>query len=405
MPLVLTAPQGVDGSPVDLVTPQGLQRAVVDNLATGSGRILREIYFVGGVKHTISALGTQITASTVWPDATSVQGGFYRFWLVPGGCGGSRGQRQVLSSARGRGGIGGGSVVDRMFPAGEILQYVNDVYAGSAPILVGTRGLGAAGIPAGNTAVAGARGTLGTLSAFGALLAAYPGGLEAIAQGLPGAGGGWLGPGETNKSGDATGGMPNSNLASAEKDGSFGGGHGPGVTNDPATNRVGGGVYGGGGGGTGNSEVATNAGARPAGSSQFGVPGSGAGGGVNTAIPVGGKGGDAGRRGIDLAQAEPPAAFVGGGPVGGAGAVDGNSVAGADGRPGILGLYPGESGAGSGGVVAVVAGPDRQVARGGDGAFPGGCGGSSGEAFPFAANIAIDRGGNGADGVVVIDTF
>lgn len=393
-----TGPAGPAG-PAGATGPMGPTGA-----SGGAARILREIYFADGSKQTISSSGTVNTTSAVWPDATSVlTGGAYRFWLVPGGNGGGRGSRQLLSSTPGSGGVGGGAVFDRTIANAEIMAYVAAV-GGSVAITVGVKGAGAAALASGTSSVARARGTQGTLSAFGSLFAAYPGGLEAVANGLPGAGGGWLGPGETNASGDATGGMPNGNTPSAEKDGGFGGGHGPGVTNDPATNRVGGSVYGGGAGGTSNSEVGTAAAARPAGSSQFGVPGSGSGGGVNTALTAAGKGGDAGRRGINLTQAQPPAAFVGGGPVGGNGGVDADSQPGADGTAGILGLYPGESGAGSGAVITTAAGA-RTVARGGDGGFPGGCGGASGEAFPFSGAIAISRGGNPADGVVVIDTF
>lgn len=397
-----TGPAGPTGPKGDT----GAQGPTGPTGAAGSGgaRQLREIYFADGSKQTISASGTVTTTSSVWPDANSVlTGGTYRLWMVPGGNGGARGNRQLLSSSPGPGGPGGGSVFDRTFANAEIMAYVA-LLGGSVPITVGVKGVGAAALAAGVTTVALALGTQGTKSAFGGLAAAYPGGLPAVAVGLPGAGGGWLGPGQNNATGDATGGMPNSNLASAEKDGSFGGGHGPGVTNDPSTNRVGGAVYGGGAGGTSNSEAGTGGNARAAGSSQFGVPGAGAGGGVNTAIPSGGKGGDAGRRGINPTQAEPPAAFVGGGPVGGNGAVDGNGQPGADGAAGILGLWPGESGAGSGAVITTIAGT-RAVARGGDGGFPGGSGGSSGGAFPFSGAISIDRGGNAADGVVVIDTF
>ena len=400
---VVTVPPGPTG-PTGPAGPAGPTGPTGPAGSGGGTRQLREIYFADGSKQTISASGTVTTTSSVWPDANSLlTGGSYRLWMVPGGNGGARGNRQLLGSSPSAGGVGGGAVFDRTFANAEIMAYVA-LFGGSVAITVGVKGNGAAALASGTSSVALARGTQGTLSAFGALCAAYPGGLNAVAVGLPGAGGGWLGPGETNKTGDATGGMPNSNLASAEKDGSFGGGHGPGVTNDPATNRVGGAVYGGGGGGTSNSESGTSAAARPAGSSQFGVPGAGAGGGINTALTVGGKGGDAGRRGVNLSQAEPPAAFVGGGPVGGNGAVDGNSQQGADGAAGILGLFPGESGAGSGGVITTLAGACA-VARGGDGGFPGGCGGSSGGAFPFSGAISIDRGGNGADGVVVIDTF
>jgi hypothetical protein len=69
----------------------------------------------------------------------------------------------------------------------------------------------------------------------------------------------------------------------------------------------------------------------------------------------------------------------------------------------VLGLYPGESGGGGGACLTNANG--QSSGRGGDGGFPGGSGGSSGAVSSPTFTGICARSGNGANGVVVVDTL
>lgn len=382
--------------------------------ASSAGRrIRREIYYADGSKDTITDSGTATTTSSTW--TTNSDGYTYRAWVVPGGTGGGRSARQAagVADVTGSAGPGGSAVAPEWFARDDLVAYLAAL--GTAiPITVGAGGPGAAAGTAGTAAANSARGTLGGVSAFGALLTAYAGGRSETAGNTSNdragaGGGGWLSAGQdsTGAAARAQGGAPlGAEIVSSNTrtDGDHGGGSGFALNALSGTTAAGASIKGGGGGG-GNRASANNGNAIPGGPSLFGSPGAGAGGSVSGAgTGTTARNGSAGGRRLSKTTAgQELVDLSGGGPAGGSGATGASAGDGADGAAGILGLYPGESGGGGGALRSTSAGSFS--GRGGDGGFPGGAGGSSGASMPAGASCASNRGGNGADGVVVVDTF
>lgn len=428
--LFLSAPQGQPGELSDLVaqsqTPvRSLAREITtddvvndstvpgatltDALDNTGGRIFLELYFADGTYERYDAAGVLVFSGPLTTWAPQPTGLTYRVWVVPGGTGGSRSGRAnsgVGTDVSGASAPGGGAVADGWFDRQMLEAYIAALGT-DIPVVVGAGGPGAAALGSGTGLANSAQGTLGGPSAFGSLLAAYPGGRGSTANtpnssAEPGAGGGgWFNRGEDSDTGtsDQIGGGPVVSPPPAGRDGDHGGGRGYNTATAGASASLWGG---GGGGGTPGSGGLGLAGGRSA----FGVPGAGAGGSLEGTGPLARAGSDAGKRGLDTTTGESPVILAGGGPVGSAGVVgSGTSAPGADGADGIIGLYPGESGAGSGGMFPTTGAGG--TGRGGDGGFPGGAGGSSGVATSNTAlfAVSIGRGGNGADGVVAVFTY
>ena len=373
--------------------------------ASAAKRIRTEIYRADGSLETLDENGASVTTtSSTW--SLQSDGYRYRVWLVPGGTGGARAPRTNTTGAdfTGPSGSGGGAVGDLWFGRDELAAYIAAIGT-PIPVTVGLAGAGASAGSAGSGNANGAQGTLGGVSAFGALLAAYPGGRggtntnngSSAASGA--GGGGWMSAGADGTVANQPGGSPNDVDSANTKDSDFGGGRG-----DTGAASTGASVYGGGGGGGNAAGSGTNG--RPAGRSLQGVPGAGPGGSLDTTGPTARNGGDAGKRGFDTTGGTAPALITGGGPTGGAGVSGaGNGGNGGDGADGILGLYPGQSGAGGGALIAT-SGSTSSTGRGGDGGFPGGSGGSSGVGVVSGATaVTIARGGDGKNGVVVVFTY
>lgn len=416
-----TGPSGAAG-PTGATGPAGATGATGPTGAAGAQaamkQIRREIYYADGTLEVYenSSLVSS-TSSSSWNVRSD--GNAYRAWVVPGGTGGNRSARATAggNNVAGSAGPGGGAVAERLFYRSDLEAYLTALGT-DIPITVGAGGAGAAqsGQSSGNAN--SAQGTLGGVSAFGDLLVAYPGGRgEAAALNtsvdLYGAGGGgWLSAGSNgSSSGSATfGGAPYDGFGTTVQrvDGTFGGAKGASPnTSISGSNAAGWSVWGGGGGG-GNRNPSNNQNAFPGGGSLCGIPGAGPGGSVTNTGTVGRSGGAAGRRLSSATAGQESANNSGGGPAGGAGASTGSvGNDGTDGADGILGLYPGESGGGGGALVCTDGA--GLTGRGGDGGFPGGSGGSSGAGVVNSGaggdTIAIGRGGNGVDGVVVVDTF
>lgn len=367
----------------------------------------REIWYSNGTKDTIE--GGTVVNSPSTSFSLQADGFMYDVWLGPGGTGGNRSPRTSSSAAAGSSGPGGGAVARHTFFRPGLEAYIA-ILGTPIPILVGAGGAGAPQGGAGTSNANSAQGTLGGVSAFGDLLTAYPGGRGETpslngSQVNGGAGGGWLSAGTDGLSNNFGGAPVGSQFANAgpRMDGDYGGARGAIPSDVPSGTIVAGSALHGGGGGGGNRTPTVNVNPFAGGPSLFGVPGAGAGGSHDTNTAR--NGGDAGRRLSRSIAGQEPANNTGGGPLGGTGQSTGTSAGnGADGAPGILGLYPGESGAGGGALIAT--GGTGLTGRGGDGGFPSGCGGSSGAAYTgLGQACAVARGGNGADGVVVVDTY
>jgi hypothetical protein len=371
-------------------------------------RIRREIFYADGTKDTIENGVTTNTAATSF--GLQSDGHAYRLWLVPGGTGGVRGARLAASgtNSNGPGGVGGGAVFEGLFYRDDLADYIAALGT-DIPVAVGAGGLGGATLGAGTSNANSAIGALGGVTTFGTLGSAYPGGqgqsaaLPTSSAAVGAGGGGWFTAGEEVGSGLELGGAPLLVTTAVARDGEHGGGKGDQATG--ATDGAGCSLWGGGGGGGNLINAGGNG--RGGGRSMFGVPGAGAAGGW-TSGGVARAGGDAGARGTAAGLGVSPDPIVGGGPAGSAGATGSPAVSadGTDGGDGVLGLYPGETG-GSSGAALSSGGGAASVGRGGDGGFPGGSGGSSGLGSSPAggSSMTINRGGNGADGVAVVDTL
>lgn len=365
-------------------------------------RIRRHVFYTDGTCDIIENGATTNVALTSF--GLAADGQRYRAWIVASGNGGSRSFKEAAASATDRiggAGNGGPAVAVGEWGRGELEEYI--AFLGTdIPVTVGAAGAGAAAGTINTSNETVAAGTPGALSAFGDLLVAYPGGrgnvLAINSTCIGGGGGGWLGAGA-----DAgAGGGPHYLITSNTRAGYCSGGTGGLSLTETAAASI----YGGGGGGF--SPAGGGAGT-DGGRSWYGVPGSGCGGSIDATGPTARDGTDAGRRGaftdgVAGSAREP----VGGGPAGGTGATGHTGNDGADGDDGILGLFPGESGAGGGALICNASGGTQLSGRGGDGGFPGGSGAPSGCTFtdsdaPVACASA--RGGNGADGVVVVDTL
>lgn len=433
--LALFALRGQPGEVNELVTPQASQLAqsreinsddviiapggpnpgtsLTDELnalaSNTGGRIFLELYHADGTYERFDAAGVLVASGVSSQWSPQPEGSRYYVWVVPGGTGGSRSGRSnaaVGTDLTGSSAPGGGAVADYWFDRQMLEAYIA-LIAGPIPIAVGAGGPGAPALASGTGLANSAIGTLGGTSTFGGLVTAYPGGRGSAAAGVtnssePGAGGGgWFNRGEDSDTGtsDQIGGGPVVSPPPGGRDADHGGGRGYNTATGAASASLRGG---GGGGGSAGSGALSSAGGRSA----FGVPGAGCGGSLEGTGPVARAGGDAGGRGLPTGLGESPVALVGGGPVGSAGVVgSGTSSPGADGLDGIIGMYPGESGAGSGGMWATTGAGG--TGRGGDGGFPGGCGGTSGVACSNGGinAVSVDRGGNGADGVVAVITY
>lgn len=415
-------PTGADGD--DGPTgPTGATGATGPTGATGTEGLVqrryRELYHPDGTYELYDGEGNLLDtdALTTWSPTTGGKTGgvMYKVWVCPGGTGGNRSvkfRNSTVSDANGSGGPGGGAIAEDVFFRDDLEAHIVALGA-DITVVAGAGGAGAADGPFGEINNTGDLGTLGGLSAFGSLLAAYPGGrghsLGAVSSGASGGGGGggWAGPGLEGGAASGNASRPGATLNGANAtDGQFGGATGYFGT---ATTGPGLGVFGGGGGGGNSSGVGADGIA--AGRALKAVPGAGSGGGVDATGVTPRAGGAAGRRGFftDGVQSTAANTAVGGGPAGGTGVTGTSGNDGTDGADGVLGLYPGESGAGGGALVCTAGGGTGLSGRGGDGGYPGGSGGTGGVCFndsdTLVANCAAGGGGDGADGVVVVDTY
>lgn len=373
----------------------------------------KEIYYTNGDCEIYDETNTLISTSTLgtWSRTSSgkTKGKAYKVWVCSGGTGGCRSNKRagsaVVADEGGSAGSGGCAVAEHVFNSFEIDAHITAI-GSSIAVTVGAGGSGAAQGTLNTSVQASAQGTLGGVSAFGALLAAYPGGRgsapNGATAGLGGGGGGWMSGGQDGAAGGGIGGQPT--FISTQQDGGFGGGagHDGGAA---STTRPGASVYGGGGGG---GSVATTGVAHAGGKSLRGGGGSGAGGGTDGTGPAIQNGSAAGSNGFYSTGGTANTVQSGGGPAGGAGATGNTGNNGTDGAAGIPGLRPGTSGGGGGALLCNTAGGTGVSGRGGDGGFPGGSGGSSGVCVTLtgsAQSCAAARGGHGANGAVVVFTL